>query len=67
MYISKCISQNVFLKMYFTKLISQNVFLKMYFFVRSYLLITLIKCLKGRWGCSLYVKSKSTVIDSVSQ
>ena len=27
---SKCISQNVFLKMYFSKCIPQNVFLKMY-------------------------------------
>ena len=30
MYFSKCISQNVFLKMYFSKCISQYVFLKMY-------------------------------------
>ena len=28
MYFSKCISQNVFLKMYFSECISQNVFLK---------------------------------------
>ena len=45
----KCLKgQNIFVKIYLSKCVSQNVFLKMYFFVRSYLLITLIKCLKGK-------------------
>ena len=58
MYFTKCISQNVFLKMHFSKCIFKNAFF-------SWLFITLIKYIKGHksLGLLLNVKNKSNLTE----